>query len=201
MELAIRARVMTPAQETDKRLLGRLARGDAGALTVLYERHARSIFAFLCRLTGNTPAAEDLLQETFLAAWHCSGTFQGRSSVRTWLFGIAHNKAGHWLRRRHPQPLDEHQEIPAPGPDVSELADAAWERERVTAALARLPTTQRAVLELTFYQCLSYAEIAEVLDCPVGTVKSRAYLARRRLAQLLVDLADPTDRREKNDER
>jgi RNA polymerase sigma factor (sigma-70 family) len=201
VELAIRARGMTSIQETDERLLSRLAHGDVGALESLYERHARAIFAFLCRLIGDAPIAEELLQETFLAAWHSSATFQGRSSVRTWLFGIAHNKAGHWLRRRRPQPLDEHQDIPDPSPSVSELADAAWEQDRVMAALSQLPATQRAVLELTFYHGLAYAEIAEILDCPVGTVKSRAYLARRRLAQLLAELADPTDRREKDDER
>jgi len=201
MELAIRARGMTPIQETDKRLLSRLARGDVGALESLYERHARAIFAFLCRLIVDAPIAEELLQETFLAAWHSSATFQGRSSVRTWLFGIAHNKAGHWLRRRRPQPLDEDQDTPHPSPSVPDLADAACEQHRVTAPLAQLPTTQHAVLELTFYHGLAYAEIAEILDCPVGTVKSRAYLARRRLAQLLADLADPTDRRERNDER
>lgn len=179
---------MTPFSETDERLLSRLAHGDARPLTSLYERHARGVFAFLCRLTGDAATAEDLLQETFLAVWRGAATFQGRSSVRTWLFGIAHNKAGHWLRRRHPEPLDEHADVPDPGSAVPEMADEAWERERITAALAQLPAAQRAVLELTFYHGFSCAEVAEVLDCPVGTVKSRAYLARRRLAQLLADL-------------
>jgi RNA polymerase sigma factor (sigma-70 family) len=188
VELAVRVRVMTPLPETDERLLGRLTRGDPRALASLYERYARGVFAFLCRLTSDAAAAEDLLQETFLAVWRGAATFRGHSSVRTWLFGIAHHQAGHWLRRRHPEPLDEHADVPDPGPAVPELADSAWERERITAALAQLPAAQRAVLELTFYLGFSCAEVAQVLDCPVGTVKSRAYLARRRLAQLLADL-------------
>jgi len=192
---------MISSPETDEQLLGRLARGDSQALTALYDRHARAIFAFLCRLTGDAAAAENLLQDTFLAAWQGAATFRRRSSVRTWLFGIAHHKAGHWLRRHRPLPLEERDDLPDPSPAVPELADAAWERERVTAALAQLPHEQRTVLELTFYHGLSCAETAEVMDCPVGTVKSRAYLARKRLARLLADLAEPTGRREKSDER
>jgi RNA polymerase sigma factor (sigma-70 family) len=187
VELAIRAFVMPPSQSTDEQLIERLARGNSGALTPLYDRHARTIFMFLCRLMSDEAVAEDLLQETFLAAWHSARTFRGHSSVRTWLFGIAHHKAGHWLRRRRSEPLDEDAEIPAPGPAVPDLADAAWERERVMVALAQLPPAQRAVLELTFFHGLSCAEVAEALDCPVGTVKSRAHLARQRLAQLLAD--------------
>ncbi len=179
---------MTPRVESDERLVGRLTRGDSGALESLYERHARGIFVFLCRITGDPSAAEDLLHETFLATWRGAATFRGHSSARTWLFGIAHHQAGHWLRRHHPEPLDECEEMPDPGPAVPELADAVWERERVTAALAQLPPAQRAVLELTFYHEMSCAEVAEVLGCPVGTVKSRASLARKRLAQLLADL-------------
>ncbi len=188
VELAIRAFAMPSSQSTDEQLIERMACGNSRALTPLYDRHARAIFTFLCRLTSDEAVAEDLLQETFLAAWHSARTFRGRSSVRTWLFGIAHNRAGHWLRWRRPEPLDEDAEIPAPGPAVPDLADAAWERERVTAALAQLPPAQRAVLELTFFHGLSCAEVAEALNCPVGTVKSRAHLARRRLAQLLADL-------------
>ena len=188
VELAIRAFAMPSPPSTDEQLIERLVRGDSAALTPLYDRHARAIFTFLCRLTGDEAAAEDLLQETFLASWHSARRFHGHSSVRTWLFGIAHNKAGHWLRRRRPEVLDEDLELPAPGPAVHDLADAAWERERIVAALALLPPAQRAVLELTFFHGFSCAEAAEALDCPVGTVKSRAHLARRRLAQLLADL-------------
>jgi RNA polymerase sigma-70 factor (ECF subfamily) len=191
-ELAIRAHTMTSCPETDERLLEHLARGDPGPLVSLYDRHARALFAFLCRLTGDEIAAEDLLQETFVGAWHSAPTFQGRSSVRTWLFGIAHNKAGHWLRRRRPRSLDENEceNLLDPGPAVSEMAEAAWRRERVAAALARLPAPQREVLELTFFHGLSCAEVAEAMDCPIGTVKSRAHLARKRLARMLADLAD-----------
>jgi RNA polymerase sigma-70 factor (ECF subfamily) len=188
VEFAIRVLAMPLSQETDEQLIERVARGDSKALAALHDRHAHAILAYLARITGDEPVAQDLLQETFLAAWHGAGTFRSRSKVRTWLFGIAHNKVGHWLRRRRPESLDEDDPIVDSGPAVPELADAAWTRERVTAALAQLPPPQRAVLELTFYHGLSCAEVAEVLDCPVGTVKSRAYLARQRLARLLADL-------------
>jgi RNA polymerase sigma-70 factor (ECF subfamily) len=188
VEFAIRALAMPLSQETDEQLIERIARGDSNALAALHARHAHAILAYLARITGDEPVAQDLLQETFLAAWHGARAFHGRSKARTWLFGIAHNKAGHWLRRRRPESLDEDDLIVDSAPAVPELADAAWMRERVTVALAQLPPSQRAVLELTFYHGLSCAEVAEVLDCPVGTVKSRAYLARRRLARLLADL-------------
>ena len=179
---------MTRLPEADEALLDRLVAGDTKALTQLYERHARGIFAFLCRLTGDAAAAEDLLQDTFVAAWRGAATFRGRSSVRTWLFGIAHHKAMRDLRRRDLDLLDEEESLPDSAPPVPELAAAAWEQERVVAALAELPPAQRAVMELVFYHGFSSAEVAEVLNCPVGTVKSRAFLARRRLARLLADL-------------
>ena len=179
---------MTSPPDTDVQLLSSAACGDTEALASLYDRHARAIFAFLFRLFGDEAAAEDLLQDTFVAAWRGAGSFRGDSSVRTWLFGIAHHKAMHHLRRKDRGKLDGIESIPDAGPSVSELAEAALVQERVVAALAELPPAQRAVLELVFYFGLSTAEVANVLNCPVGTVKSRAYLARRRLAGLLADL-------------
>jgi RNA polymerase sigma factor (sigma-70 family) len=176
---------MTSTPDTDAELLGRAARGDTEALTSLYDRHARALFAFLCRLTADEATAEDLLQDAFLAAWRGARSFRGDSSVRTWLFGVAHHKAMHHLRRSDRSSVDGIEIISDTGPAVSELAEGAWVQERVLTALAELPPAQRAVLELVFYFGLSCAEVAEVLDCPVGTVKSWAYLARRKLAGLL----------------
>ena len=162
--------------------------GDVGALETLISRWQVRIHRFVLILVRENEAAWDVCQDVWLAAM--AGLRKGKDieDFSAWLYGIAHNKAGHWLRRRRPESLDEDGDLPAPDPAVSDLAHVAWERERVTAALAQLPLPQRAALELTFYHGLSCAEVAEVLGCPVGTVKSRAYLARRRLAQLLADL-------------
>lgn len=112
------------------------------------------------------------------------GDRQALATLRTWLFGIAHNLGLMALRRKRSQSLDEAtaDRLTAPGPDPVDLAALALDRERLYAALATLPAAQRAVIELTFYHGLTWAEAAQVMDCPAGTVKSRLHYALRALA-------------------
>lgn len=164
----------------DRRLLGRVARGDETALRGLYDRFAERILRYAYTLLHNRHLAEEVVQETMVAAWNGAGRFAGRSKVSTWLFGIARHRAMDLLRReiRGERVPDVALTLPDPAPGVER-------RERVLSALSGLPEDQREVVFLTFYEGLSYKEIAEALEIPEGTVKSRMYHAKRKLAEAL----------------
>jgi RNA polymerase sigma factor (sigma-70 family) len=174
------ARRRAGTREDDTRVLARVADGDAGALTELYERYARPLFAFIYRLAGDRGTAEEILQDTLLAVWRSAGTYQSRSSVSTWLFGVARRQAHNRLRGVPPPLAAEPSDgaDPLPGPEELAVGD-----DRVRAALARLPLAQREVVVLAFLDGLSHREIAEVLEIPVGTVKSRLHHARATLRE------------------
>ncbi|MDQ7028952.1 MAG: RNA polymerase sigma factor [Ardenticatenia bacterium] len=177
---------------SEEHLICRVATGDRSAFADLYAALSPAVYTYLLRLVGNTGTAEDLLQEVFLAVWQEAARFRGASSVKTWVFRIAHNKAVSWLRQQRPTvPLSptlssEH--------DVEEWGMSAWNIARLGEALEHLPPHQRAVIELVFGQELSYAEVATVLGCPVGTVKSRVSYALRLLRHLLRDVATEDQR-------
>ena len=133
--------------------------------------------------------AEEILQDTLLAVWRSAHLYAGRSSVRTWLFGIARRQAHNRLRVRSPEqvPLDRlaGRADPAPGP--AEWALAAAQREAIAEAFDALALQHREVLALAFAARIAHREIAEILDVPVGTVKSRLHHARAALARVLAD--------------
>jgi len=169
-----------------------VGRGDAGALTALYRRHADGLFAFLARLAGDRMLAEEILQDTLLAVWRGAATFAGRSQVRTWLYGIARRQAHNRLRVARPitSALDDVPERAAAEPGPEELALAGLTRDRVLAAVDALSLAQREVVVLTMVAGLSHAEIAAVVGVPVGTVKSRLHHARAALARALTELRE-----------
>jgi RNA polymerase sigma-70 factor (ECF subfamily) len=171
----------------DLELVRRISAGDERAFEALYARHAQSLLAYAQRLLGERGAAEEALQDTFVALWRGADSFEERSTVRTWLFGICRRQALQRLRRRTApaQPIESAPELPsdAPNPDAVVLARA--DAAAVAAALATLSAIHREVLDLVFGAELSHAEVAEVLGIPVGTVKSRLFHARAALARAL----------------
>lgn len=179
----------------DAGLLKRIARGDRQALSELYSRHQQALFAYLLQLTPDYGLAEELLQDTLVAVWKSARSFEGRSSVLTWLIGIARRQAHNTLRQRKIPLADltELESLPAPDlePEASALAGVA--REELAQAFRQLAPVHREVLLLTFVQELSYQETATALAIPVGTVKSRVSNARRALRALL-DLKEDTKR-------
>ncbi len=184
---------LADAEVNERNLLRQTARGDEVAFNELYQRYQRPLFNYLLRLVQEQEAAEELLQEVFVAVWTGAGRFEGRSKLRTWLYRIAHNQAISWLRRhlrtaeltRELVTLESAPETGAGGPDPERQAIRSWQMDRILEAMAELSPHHRAVIELTFVQSFSYREIAEVLDCPVGTVKSRMSHAMRQLNRLL----------------
>jgi RNA polymerase sigma-70 factor (ECF subfamily) len=178
-----------PAAEADEALLLRVAGGDPAALASLYARYRTRLFAFLERYARDRMVAEEILQDTLLAVWRSADRFAGRSSVRTWLFGIARRQAHNRLRGSTPrqEPLDRLAGRPDPSPGPAEWALAAARREAIAAALDALAIQHREVLALAFAARITHREIADVLGVPVGTVKSRLHHARAALARQLAE--------------
>lgn len=182
---------LSPADEV---LLTGIVNGETLALEALYDRHSGAVYGLALRMLGVPQAAEDVVQETFWRVWHRGATFQqGKGQPVTWLLGIAHNLCIDELRRQRvrvaiqtthgDQPLLELLADESPSPE-----EETWLREQrrvVRAALAELPAEQQRTIELAFFCGLSQREIAEQMQEPLGTVKTRVRLALRKLRELL----------------
>lgn len=174
-------------EDADVALVRRLAGGDERALEEIYARHGRRLYSYALRLTGSEGRAEEVVQDSLVAAWRSARSFRADSRVSTWLLGIVHHQALNATRRRAlpTRPIDESLDPP----DAAERIDdriAGVERRRVIErALAELTPDHRAVLDLVFYEGLPLAEVAAVRGCPVGTVKSRLSYAKARLRRAL----------------
>ena len=164
----------------DAHLLERVGTGDADAFTRIYDRFADRVFRYALTLLRDRHLAEEVTQETMLAVWNGATGFSGRSRVSTWIFGIARHQAHRLLGKevRARRAPDEPVSIPDPAAVVEQ-------EQAVSSALATLPEPQREVVFLTFYAGLSYPEIAALLGVPEGTIKSRMFHARRKLAEVL----------------
>jgi len=162
---------------TDKELIQSISGGDETAFNQLYKRHNLPVYNYILRLISQSTVAEDILQEVFLAVWQKAAGFRGKSSVKTWVFRIAYNRSISWLRKNS-NPNRQHQDIdgvPVVSADKSPegtLIDR-WQEDQIKSAIQRLSHNHRSVIELTFMHGFSYQEIAEIMKCPVGTVKSR----------------------------
>jgi len=171
----------------ERQVIRRIAIGDRDALAELYACYQRTLFNYLLQLTPDRGLAEEILQDTLVAVWKSAQSFEGRSSVRTWLIGIARRQAHNTLRQRR-LPLANETEMEglvATDPEPEAWTLASFARDELAAAFRQLAPLHREVLVLTFVQELSYQETATILEVPVGTVKSRLSNARRALrAQL-----------------
>lgn len=171
----------------DLALLRRLANRRPEALSELYDRFSPLLLAVARRILGSSSDAEEILQETFLQAWNQADRYDsGRSSVSTWLVLIARSRALDRLRQRQSRErVAAAVEAEPVAPDASARLDdhvlIQERRKRVRTALAGLPAEQKRVLELSFYEGLSQTEIAERTATPLGTVKTRALLAMKKL--------------------
>lgn len=170
-------------------LLRRVAAKDRKAFEALYHLYYRRLFGYLLKITRRAELVEEVLNDVMLAIWKGAASFDGRSRPSTWIFGIAYHKALKALAR---QPHEAGEETERPEPvDREEPESLAVRRELATVlgrALGALPPDQRAVVELTYYYGLAYQEISEIVGCPVNTVKTRMFHARRRLRDLLPGL-------------
>ncbi|MFN3648461.1 MAG: sigma-70 family RNA polymerase sigma factor [Armatimonadota bacterium] len=170
----------------DARLVARFQRGDEDAFDELVERHRRRVYSLVCRLAR--PAdADDLAQEVFIAAYKALPSFRGDSAFSTWIYRIAVHVCSHYVRKRRldTTDLDEQHADQERGHDPERSAMSTELQERVRDAIERLPYKLRLVVVLRDLHGLSYDEIAQVVGCPIGTVRSRLHYASQRLAETL----------------
>jgi RNA polymerase sigma-70 factor, ECF subfamily len=171
----------------DAALLGRIGRGDEDAMASFYREHGRVVLAQVLLVTGERVLAEEIVQDTMLAVWRGAGSFRGESSVRSWVIAIARRQTRDRLRGRRLRVVDDafmaDQPGSAPGPEVTALDRA--ELAEVKGAIRELALPHREVLGLAFGSGLSLPEVADVLEIPVGTVKSRLAAARTALSRIL----------------
>jgi RNA polymerase sigma-70 factor (ECF subfamily) len=180
----------------DKTLVALIARSDADALGALYDRYSRLVFSLALNAVGDRGAAEEITLDVFTRVWERAGTYRADlAQVSTWLTSIARHRAIDELRRRQVRP-EQHSiswadvsstaEPRVDGPE--QVAARAMQRERVRVAVAELPDGQREALALAYFRGYTQREIAEELDQPLGTVKTRIRLAMDKLRDWLSDL-------------
>ncbi len=205
-----------PISMSDADLVARVVTGDERAFTAVYDRHVATVYGAALRLLRDREAAEEVVQETWLALWNRAEHFDAaRGSLIGWLLTIARNRALDRLRAasRRPQLVSlESDERDSPLSDVLDRAIAAgqrtgggsperdeplaavvraWERSVVRAAVAAMPELERCAIELAYDEGLTQVEIAERLGWPLGTVKTRTRNGLARLRAALEDVLDP----------
>jgi RNA polymerase sigma-70 factor (ECF subfamily) len=170
---------------TDGELLQRVAGGDQGAFELLYSRFSRPVYGFALRRLGDRGRAEDAVQETFASVWRSARSYKPeRGPGAPWLYAVARNAIVDRARART-ETTAELPETPSGDPDPSDQAESSFVAWRVHRALEELPENERTVLELAYWSGLSQSEVAEFLNIPLGTVKTRTRSGLARLADLL----------------
>jgi len=189
-------------QYDDERLIGLVAQSEAGALAQLYDRYNRLVFSLALAIVNDRATAEEITLDVFMRVWQKAGSYRAeQAKVSTWLTHIARHHAIDVLRRqavrsdRYAVSWDdavskgEH----SPG-DPLESAEFALRRERVHAALAQLPADQKQTLLLAYFEGYTHSQIAETLNQPLGTVKTRLRLALQKLRNFLHDEQEPENK-------
>ncbi len=168
-------------------LIRRIAEGSREAFEQLYRAWQTRLFRYLLRMVGDSGRAEELTNDTMIAAWKAAATFKGQSKVSTWLFAIARNKALNSMRQRQPETVEVEEAMAVTASAGGQELAVSRDRLQSTMknALQQLSADHREVMELTFYQELSYQEIAEIMQCPVNTVKTRMFYAKTKLQEIL----------------
>lgn len=179
-----------PADERARGWLTAIAAGSEAALSEFYRAFQARIYAFALRRLEDPAAAADVVNDVMLQVWRTAGRFEGRSRPATWVLGIAHHKVIDKLRERgrhRGEALEE--DYPDEEPAACDLLALAEQSGLVRRCLETLSAVQRQVVQLTFFEELSYPEIAQVMACPEGTVKTRMFHAKAALRRCLANLA------------
>jgi len=170
---------------SDGELISRTADGDRGAFDVLYRRYSRPVFGLALRRLGDRGRAEDAVQETFASIWRAARSYRPeRGPGAPWLYAVARNAITDRGRARSEPPM-EVPDSPSPDAGPAERAESSWTAWRVHRALEELNENERKVIELAYWSGLSQSEVAESLNIPLGTVKTRTRAALGRLSVLL----------------
>lgn len=176
----------------DIELLEQVATRDKVAFEKLYARYYSQLSRYLARLLRRPDLVEEIVNDTMFVVWEKAGTFEGRSKVSTWITGIAYLKGIKALDRLRTMP-DQQSDGPTEVDELESSTDIIARlglEDWLQGGLDLISPDQRSVVELTYFQGFSYQEIADIMDCPVNTVKTRMFHARRRLAKLLPLLSE-----------
>lgn len=180
---------MSDIQVEDRILILRLQSGDLDSLGELYDRYRQQIFRTALAITRDTNAAEDILQECFLRVHHYADRINVDLPLAPWLYRVSVNLSYTWTKRnkRYWPPLENFIDrlISPPRQAPEAAAERSELRDRIQTAIDVLPFSQRVVVILHYLNGLSLKEISEILECPVGTVKSRLFHARATLREQL----------------
>ncbi len=178
--------VETATDDDDRQLIGRIAmHRDAAAFERLYHDYRRRLGPFMYRIVDDPGANEEAFNDVMLTVWRKASSYNGKSRVSTWIFGIAYRQCLKALRasrrNRNDATLPE---------DLEAEADNADRRDLVSVALRRLSIEHRLVIELSYYGGHTYREIADIAGCPENTVKTRVFHARRQLKAVMAELGE-----------
>ena len=178
------------SEKTELELITHAQQGDRAAFGELVRRHQIGVINIVYRMCGDANFAEDMAQEAFLRAWQKLAGFQPRAPFRNWIHRIATNAALDSLRKEKETLNVENVAIASQnaGPEAMRESDELG--ERIKLAILSLPPASRAVLVLREYESLSYREIAETLEIPMGTVMSRLNFGRSKLRQILASFME-----------
>jgi RNA polymerase sigma-70 factor (ECF subfamily) len=180
----------------DEDLMQLVREGDAAAFEMVYDRHSAAAFSLAYRMMGRRGLAEDVVQDAFLSLWRSGARYDAtRGSVRTWVLGIVHHRAidalrrsmVHDRRRASDEGIEERFEaVDRTDAQVAHRQEAAEVRE----AIAGLPAEQRKAIELAYFGGFTHAEISQMLDMPLGTVKGRIRLGLEKLRTQLIGVME-----------
>jgi RNA polymerase sigma factor (sigma-70 family) len=176
----------TAANLDEAQLLGRVVAGDRRAFEALYRAYFPRLTRFLGRMTRSAQLIEEIVNDTMLVVWQKAQRYDGSCKVSTWIFAIAYRKALKGFRSCD-EPLESDMELYPGGPELEPEYELSQRQLgcALAAAIGALPLPQRIVVLLTYYHDMGYNDIAAIIGCPVNTVKTRMFHARRKLQELL----------------
>ena len=178
--------VVSTPETTDGALIEQIATGERDAFEEIYARFARPVLGLALRRLGDRGRAEDSVQEVFAAVWRSASSYdRARGPGGAWLYTIARNAIVDEQRRRRAPTVADPPDVVSPDLTPDQEAEASWNAWRVHRALETLPEHERAVIDLAYFSGLSQSEIADFLQIPLGTVKTRTRSGLARLAEAL----------------
>ena len=180
----------------ERTLIALIADRDRDALGELYRAYQPRLFKFIFRLIRAYDDTEELVNDVMLVVWRGAAKFRGTAKVSTWILGIAYRQTMRRLSRKKLQLVTDMDMDEFSSPSETNIEREDWIRRGIDA----LPEAQRAAVVLVFFQGLSYAEAAAIADCPVNTIKTRMFHARRKLRGLLDHAAQPMPFANENDD-
>jgi len=184
-----KANTLTTMRQEDLNIAQRISRGDETAMKEVYDLYSGSLFNFVKNWSADPHAAGDIVHEAMMVVWKRADRFQGRSSLKSWIFSIAKNKAID-LNRKSSRMTYTGEDMDTIDLEVSpiEALENSQNANTIKSAISKLSDTHKRMIHLAFYEDLSYREISEIEGCPVGTVKTRVLHAKKLLMKDLATL-------------